>query len=319
MAACYLSQDLTEARTLDAVLDVVYDGIRDGLGYDRVGIKLFDREAAAFEDVIGTDAQGRKIWPLDRHLSLAPDSPIWRIPSIAALLAGAPVYYTSQAMSECPPELHYLYDGAPTHNVVVQRIVWSAGRQMRLVQDLLLVSKLDLGQVSVDCSPLHLPAHVHLAITELQGSYPGQQVVTDGPPEVHVLADAGRVTQIMLNLLDNAAKYSPEGSPILASWEVTTAEARVRVRDQGPGIPIELRDRLFTRFGRLSGSPIRAGRVGTGLGLFLGRQLARARGGDIELEATGPEGSTFCLRLQLASDQSPGVGVSGGREEGQAA
>jgi len=73
----------------------------------------------------------------------------------------------------------------------------------------------------------------------------------------------------------------------------------VRVRDYGTGIPDEARERLFTRFGRVPGSRIRAGRTGTGLGLFLGRQLAEAMHGDLELESTSPDGTTFRLRLPL--------------------
>jgi signal transduction histidine kinase len=87
------------------------------------------------------------------------------------------------------------------------------------------------------------------------------------------------------------------------------------VRDYGPGIPAEGRQRLFSRFGRIAGSRIRAGRVGTGLGLFLARQLARAMAGELELEDTGPQGTIFCLRLPLvleanrdrASSQQPAL------------
>ena len=74
----------------------------------------------------------------------------------------------------------------------------------------------------------------------------------------------------------------------------------IRVRDHGPGIPAQRRDRLFQRFGRLEGSRTRSGRVGTGLGLYLSRQLARAMHGDIALESTGPGGSVFRLRLPAA-------------------
>ncbi len=181
----------------------------------------------------------------------------------------------------------------------VRRIVWSANRQLRLVQDLLLVSKLDLGAPTLECRPVDLEMQVQLAIAELQGSYPGQRVETVGPPEIRVHADAARVSQILVNLLDNAAKYSPEGSPIEVDWNVVAPEARIRVRDYGPGIPAEGRQRLFSRFGRISGSRIRAGRVGTGMGLFLARQLARAMAGELELEDTGPQGTIFCLRLPL--------------------
>jgi signal transduction histidine kinase len=78
------------------------------------------------------------------------------------------------------------------------------------------------------------------------------------------------------------------------------------VRDEGPGVPEEGRERLFTRFGRLQGSTTRAGRVGTGLGLYISRGLAEAMGGDLDLETTGPEGSTFRLRLPSRRPTSAG-------------
>ena len=107
--------------------------------------------------------------------------------------------------------------------------------------------------------------------------------------------DAEWLVRILVHLLDNATKYS-EGRPVVVSWEAEGELAVVRVHDQGPGIPEQGRELLFTCFGRNAGR-IRAGRVGTGLGLFLGRRLAQALGGDLDLEATGPAGSTFRLSI----------------------
>ena len=181
----------------------------------------------------------------------------------------------------------------------VRRIVSSSNRQLRLVQDLLLVSRLDLQAFSLERKPTNLATQVEMAVREMEASYRGQQVVAIGPSGVFAYADPARVTQILVNLLDNAAKYSPEGSRIDVSWEAVRSEALVLVHDHGPGIPADGRAQLFTRFGRVSSSPIRKGRMGTGLGLHLGRQLARAMAGELDLRDTGPQGSTFCLRLPL--------------------
>jgi signal transduction histidine kinase len=83
----------------------------------------------------------------------------------------------------------------------------------------------------------------------------------------------------------------------------------VRVVDQGSGVPEEGRDQLFTRFGRVPGSRMRAGHVGTGLGLYLSREMAEAMGGGLDLETTGSTGSVFRLRL-VAHPADRGAGAS---------
>jgi two-component system sensor histidine kinase KdpD len=150
------------------------------------------------------------------------------------------------------------------------------------------------------------------AASDLQESYAGQQVDLEGPADLQVMADPDRFLQILTNLLDNAAKYSPEGSSIYSSWSAENDMAVVRIHDSGPGVAKEGQERLFTRFGKVARSPVRAGRMGTGLGLYLGRQLAQAMGGDLDLEATGPDGSTFRLQLPIfpakyATDRHSGV------------
>ena len=115
-----ISQRVNAAGSLDAVLDVVYDGIRAGLGYDRVGIHLLDRARGVYEECRGTDAQGRKFRPENRPLlPLAEDSPIWQVPDLAALLHGAEYYYLADAVAETPPAQRYLLDGSPSQNLVV--------------------------------------------------------------------------------------------------------------------------------------------------------------------------------------------------------
>jgi K+-sensing histidine kinase KdpD len=184
----------------------------------------------------------------------------------------------------------------------VRKIVLSAARQQRLVEDLLLISRIEAGALSPRIERVPLKKVVSLAAEEVQGSYRGQRVDVAGPEHVAVLADPGRAVQVMTNLIDNAAKYSPEGSPIIVWWSVEDDWGVLRVVDRGPGIPASGIAQLFTRFGRVAGSRIRAGRVGTGLGLFLGRGLVQAMGGELDIESSSAEGSTFRLRLPLARD-----------------
>jgi len=192
----------------------------------------------------------------------------------------------------------------------VRRIAQAAERQQRLVEDLLLVSTIDAQHLDVHLERVDVAALLEQAVANLPAVYVGQIVQRDGPGGLAILADAQRTLQIVSSLLDNAAKYSEDGRPIEVTWQSEAATAVIRVRDHGCGVPDSERSQLFRRFGRVPGSRMRAGRVGTGLGLFLGRQLAQAMGGDLDLESTGSDGSTFCLHLPLSiADQAADEGL----------
>lgn len=181
----------------------------------------------------------------------------------------------------------------------VGQIARSAERQRRPVADLLLLSQLEGSALAARAVALPLMPVVAHAIADIAGAYLGQQVSLAGLPALRVRADPDYLAQIVINLLDNAAKYTQEGSSIRLAWRAEGDAVVLRVEDEDPGIPIEGRERLSTRFGRL-GRPLRAGRDSTGLGLYLSRQLAEAMGGSLDLEDTGPSGSTFRLRLPIA-------------------
>jgi signal transduction histidine kinase len=140
-------------------------------------------------------------------------------------------------------------------------------------------------------------------------------VVAMSAEAVYVLVDRGRVVTILTNLLDNALKYSPEGGDIRAAVCVTEDVARVSVSDAGLGLAEEDLPRLFTRFGRIltvANSHI----PGTGLGLYLARELARMHGGDIQAKSREGVGSTFTLTIPVlgpnraaSSAIRPGTGL----------
>ncbi|HVA90781.1 MAG TPA: ATP-binding protein, partial [Chloroflexota bacterium] len=182
----------------------------------------------------------------------------------------------------------------------ISRIVTSANRQKRMVDDLLLLGRMELGDLHPKTDRILVARAVTRAVDEVRSSYSGQRIDLTGSEDLVACADLERTVQVLVNVIDNAAKYSPEGSPIAVAWAREGGEATVRVRDRGAGIPHLGREQLFSRFGRMSGSQTRAGRVGTGLGLHLGRQIAEAMGGTLDLEETGPAGSIFRLRLPLA-------------------
>ena len=113
--------------------------------------------------------------------------------------------------------------------------------------------------------------------------------------------DAGRVVTILRNLLDNALKFSPKGGEIRCSVSVSAGTARVHVVDHGLGIPPEQIHRLFTRFSRLV-TPDNSHISGTGLGLYLSRELARLHGGDIRVTSKLGDGTRFVLSLPLLGE-----------------
>ena len=176
-------------------------------------------------------------------------------------------------------------------------IVLAADRQQRLVGDLLLLSQAEDGPLTVESRSLPIEPLIQEAVAELQGSYRSQRASLGGPHDLEVRADPNRLRPILASLLDNAAKYSPSEGVIEVNWRRLGAEAEIRVRDHGPGVPNEQREQLFTRFGRLAGSKMRSGRVGIGLGLYLGRRLARAMDGELDLLESGSTGSTVRIRV----------------------
>ena len=129
------------------------------------------------------------------------------------------------------------------------------------------------------------------------------RLVLDLPERrVRVKVDADRTKTIIANLLSNAIKYSPEGGVITCQVRSRAGVARVTVSDQGLGISRDGMPTLFTRFGRVI-TPETEHLKGTGLGLFLGRQLARMHGGDITVASIEGKGSTFTLQLPTAPSQ----------------
>jgi len=129
---------------------------------------------------------------------------------------------------------------------------------------------------------------------------PGDHPVTVAETQALVLADADRISQVLRNLLNNAAKYTPPGTPIEVAVIQAGPRIRIEVIDSGPGIhPNDLK-RIFEKFGRgrdQSGKSV----AGVGLGLYLSRRIVQAHGAELEVYSTLGVGSVFAFELEVVT------------------
>jgi CheY-like chemotaxis protein len=180
-------------------------------------------------------------------------------------------------------------------------------QMIRLVDDLLDVSRITQGKLEVRRERLGLAEVVDLAVETshaLIEARKHQLTVTLPPQPLSVMGDLIRLGQVVSNLLSNAAKYTPEGGHIGLTVEPQGALVHIRVRDGGIGIPADMLSRVFEMFTQVDRSLERA-QGGLGIGLTLVRRLVEMHGGSVEAHSAGPgQGSEFLVRLPLAPEQS---------------
>jgi PAS domain S-box-containing protein len=175
-----------------------------------------------------------------------------------------------------------------------------ADKLERLITDLLDVSQIDSGALLVDPSPIELTRLVAEQIAEIAAQHP-KRSITFTQPDTPILvnADGFRIQQVLANLVSNAVKYSPPDAPVEVSAYSVGGEGVVSVRDRGTGILLSDQNRVFDRFFRVeNGSDRRTG--GTGLGLYIARQLVEAMSGRLWLVSKPGEGSTFSFSMPRA-------------------
>lgn len=186
----------------------------------------------------------------------------------------------------------------------VAKISFSTERLNRLIKDLLFISRVESGTLPLECVVASLDEPIAAAVHAVTQSFTGQRIEVRPPREaVRVLADMDRVEQVVTNLLDNGAKYSCEGQPMRISWARRGDRVLILVADRGPGLSAEDQKKLFARFGKLGHTP-RAGHVGTGLGLYISRNLVEAMGGSLRVRSLLGRGSVFAVTLPVAPEAS---------------
>jgi K+-sensing histidine kinase KdpD len=197
---------------------------------------------------------------------------------------------------------------APVH-ADVAAIIGEARRLERLVSDLLDMARIEAHALTLDPIEIELGDAAEAAAARLRLASPGRAVAISLPPDgLEVLADWDRLGQILDNLLQNADRHAPSGTPIL----VEAAPGKrsmvvIRVIDQGPGVPVEQRERIFERFvrGVSDGETAEQGQggvpSGTGLGLAIVRGLVEAHAGRVWIEDPEEgEGAHFAFTLPAA-------------------
>jgi two-component system sensor histidine kinase KdpD len=175
-----------------------------------------------------------------------------------------------------------------------------ARRLEALVTDMLDMARIEGDALDLDLEPTGVGDAIAAAIERLHHVSPRRDVEWDSPTDVDVLADWNRLGQVLDNLLANADRFAPAGTPIAVRVSrEDTQMATIRVIDQGPGIPPELRPRLFERFVRGDSGTDGAKSGGTGLGLAIVRGLVEAHAGSVALEESAA-GATFRFTIPLA-------------------
>jgi signal transduction histidine kinase len=172
-----------------------------------------------------------------------------------------------------------------------------------LVDDLLDVSRVSQGKISLKKERIALSEVLQSAIEASQHNLDaeGHRFTTEIPAETIWLdADHTRLSQVVVNLLNNAAKYTPPGGAVSLRAAVSDGMAEIRVTDTGVGIPADMQPRIFEIFAQVEDHLAKA-QGGLGIGLALVKQLVALHGGTIEVESAGHNmGSTFSVRIPVA-------------------
>lgn len=184
----------------------------------------------------------------------------------------------------------------------------NADRLHMLVNDLLNISRIETGKVTLDLRPLDVPQVIEQVVEghlrgRIQHEQKNLEVSTDIEPSLPLVnADHARVTQILTNLIDNAFNYTPEDGTVHLSVRKNGGYVFISVKDSGIGISKENQGRIFDRFFRSEDEQVQAV-PGTGLGLSIVRSLIDMHGGKLQVESVLGEGSTFTFNLPIVMEQ----------------
>jgi signal transduction histidine kinase len=188
-----------------------------------------------------------------------------------------------------------------TRQELLDMIAVQSRRLADLVEEILVTGQLDSGSLRVVTAPFDPEELVSTAVAAARLRVGADTSIDVSLPAVlpKVAGDADRTRQVLTNLIDNAIKYSPNGGHIELIVEADDGHARFTVRDQGLGIPLGEQKRIFEKFYRLDPDQ-RRGIGGSGLGLYICRELVRSMNGRIWVDSDPGEGAAFTFELPVA-------------------
>ncbi|ASU32191.1 ATP-binding protein [Mucilaginibacter xinganensis] len=173
----------------------------------------------------------------------------------------------------------------------------SVKRLEKLIEDLLDVTKINSGQIDLNVAAFYFPDALTNSIANIQLSSVKHEIRLENSIDIFYTGDQFRIEQVLINLLTNAIKYSPNASQVLVSAELEENNIAVKVRDYGIGIAKKDIDQLFQRFYRVSETALLF--QGVGLGLYISAEIIKKHKGSFSIESEQGKGSAFCFRLPL--------------------
>jgi two-component system sensor histidine kinase KdpD len=183
----------------------------------------------------------------------------------------------------------------------------AADRLKALIDRLLDVSRIKSGQLQIEREVTDVAAMIE-SVALMLADTSGRQIkvrAAEALENYQAAVDGVRIEEVVMNLIDNAVKYSPPGSPIDIELTSTADAIGIAVRDRGPGIRVEERARIFEPFHRSSTTA-----PGVGLGLHIAREIVELHGGTLTVEAPVDGGSRFVVTMPRNSDNGSGDGSS---------
>lgn len=180
----------------------------------------------------------------------------------------------------------------------LQTIKKHSDRLNFLIDDLLTISTLESGQVKLNFQTHKLREIVNDVITDLKVRAEEKNTIIHNQLDdtIDVFVDSERIKQVFYNLIDNAIKYGKNGGNVWIEYQKNESALKIAVKDDGPGIPPEARDRIFERFYRIDKARSRE-QGGTGLGLSIVKHIVQAHGGKAWVESQFGKGSTFYFTI----------------------